>query len=66
MTDIKSIIIALQGKKQSQKIEPTNVTFREIMDVVTKDVKLELNAMVKNGILEFHRTINDTSFNIKQ
>ena len=66
MTEIKSIITAIEGKKKADGIDPHDATFREIMEVVTQEVKDSINAMVASGEIEFHRTINDVSFNIKQ
>lgn len=64
--DLIEIIRRLQVEKESNNIQPSNVTFSEIMKEVTTSVKSELNGHVKDGTLEFHRTINDISFNIKK
>ena len=66
MTDILTIIRTKQAEKASAHIEPNIVTFREIMEVITKEAKDELNRLVGEGQIEFHRNLNDISFNIKQ
>lgn len=63
--DYIEIITRLQSEKESKNIHPAHVSFNEIMREVTASVKSKLNGLVKEGTIEFHRTINDVSFNIK-
>lgn len=63
--DLTIIIKQLQDEKNAKNIQPPYVTFSEIMDKVREGVKADLNGLVKEGTIEFHRTINDVSFNIK-
>lgn len=64
--DLTNIIKQLQDEKNAKNIQPPYVTFSEIMDKVREGVKAELNGLVKEGTIEFHKCINDVSFNIKK
>ena len=63
--DLTIIIKQLQDEKEAKNIQPVQATFSEIMERVRDCVKADLNTLVKDGTIEFHRTINDVSFNIK-
>jgi len=65
MTDIIKIVRDIQKEKESVMVEPAYALFSEIIKEVTKRVKDELNKEVVEGTLEFHRTLNDIAFNIK-
>lgn len=64
MIDIFETISLLQVEKETKNIEPTGVLFEEILLDVRKQVKEEIRQLCREKKLEFHKTINSTSFNI--
>lgn len=62
---ILSIIKRLSGDKKSKHIEPSAVLYTEISTELHKAVQDELNTMVKDGVIIFHKTLNSVSFEIK-
>jgi hypothetical protein len=65
MIDVIDIIRRMEEDKRSRNVEPPYVLHSEIMNEIAQLVKDELNQAVTGGTLEFHRTINGVSFNIK-
>lgn len=66
MIDVIDIIRRLQAEREQAHREPCHVTYNELSAMVAVAVKTELNNAVKKGILEFHKTVNGISFNLKQ
>ena len=65
MIDVIAIVKEIEQLRRSQGIQPPFVLHTEIIKEVNNKVKEELNKAVTDGVLEFHRTINDVSFNLK-
>lgn len=53
-----------QGKKD-KGVTPSAAIMSEIQNRMTKDAKNILNRLCKDGVLEFHRLLNDVSFERK-
>lgn len=64
--DLLNIIRAITDEKKSKGIVPSAALYAEISNALHKEVQQELNEMVKDGTLTFHRTINSVSFEIKK
>lgn len=62
---ILDIIQRLSDEKKAKHIVPSAVLYTEISTGLHKTVQDELNAMVKDGVLIFHRTLNSISFEVK-
>lgn len=62
---ILDIIQRLSDEKKAKHIIPSAVLYTEISPELHKAVQDELNAMVKDGVLIFHRTLNSISFEVK-
>lgn len=62
MIDVLEIIKEIVSDKAERKVEPTSALFSEIINKVTEKAKSEINQMVKDKKLTFHRTINSISF----
>lgn len=62
---ILDIIQRLSDEKKAKNIVPSAVLYTEISTELHKAVQDELNAMVKDGVLIFHRTLNSISFEVK-
>lgn len=62
---ILDIIKRLSDDKKSKHIEPSAVLYTEISTELHKAVQDELNTMVKDGVIIFHKTLNSVSFEIK-
>lgn len=65
MIDVVAIVKEIEQLRRSQNIDPPFVLHTEIQNEVNKRLKEELNKAVADGVLEFHRTLNDISFNTK-
>ena len=66
MIDVVDIIRRLQAEKEQAHKEPAHVHFTEINAELIKVAKEELNKEVRAGTLEFHKTLNGVSFNLKR
>lgn len=64
MIDIFETISLLQVKKEAKNVEPAGVLFEEILADVRNQVKEEIRQLCREKKIEFHKTINSTSFNI--
>lgn len=64
MIDIFETISLLQVEKETKNIEPTGVLFEEILSDVKNQVKEEIRQLCREKKIEFHKTLNSTSFNI--
>lgn len=64
MIDIFETISLLQVEKETKNIEPTGVLFEEILSDVRNQVKEEIRQLCREKKIEFHKTINSTSFKI--
>lgn len=64
MIDIFETISLLQVEKETKNIEPTGVLFEEILSDVRNQVKEEIRQLCREKKIEFHKTLNSTSFNI--
>lgn len=64
MIDIFETISLLQVEKEAKNIEPTGVLFEEILSDVRNQVKEEIRQLCREKKIEFHKTINSTSFKI--
>lgn len=64
MIDIYETITLLQKEKEEKGIMPTDVIFEEILLDVREQVKEEIRQLCRERKIEFHKTLNSTSFNI--
>lgn len=63
MIDIYETICMLQVEKESKNIIPAHVLFEEILADVRSQVKEEIRQLCRERKIEFHKTLNTTSFN---
>lgn len=61
---IISIIKDIYRRKVESKIAPTSALMSEIQNKMTADAKSALNRLCGAGLLVFHRTLNDVSFEL--
>ena len=64
-TEVRNAIAEICMEKYQKRIEPRHALGREIYDRVKrpqKDIQSCINEMVRNGELEWGRTINDNYF----
>lgn len=61
---ILDIIQRLSDEKRAKHIVPSAVLYSEISNALNEQIKPELNQLVKDKKITFHRTINDLSFEI--
>lgn len=64
MIDIYETITLLQKEKEAKGIVPTDVIFEEILLDVREQIKEEIRQLCREKKIEFHKTLNSTSFNI--
>ena len=64
MIDIYETITLLQKEKEAKGIVPTDVIFEEILLDVRNQIKEEIRQLCRERKIEFHKTLNSTSFNI--
>lgn len=64
MIDIFETISLLQVEKEAKNIEPSGVLFEEILSDVRNRVKEEIRQLCREKKIEYHKTINSTSFKI--
>ena len=64
MIDIYETITLLQKEKEAKGIVPTDVIFEEILLDVREQIKEEIRQLCRERKIEFHKTLNSTSFNI--
>lgn len=64
MIDIYETITLLQKEKEAKGIVPTDVIFEEILFDVREQIKEEIRQLCREKKIEFHKTLNSTSFNI--
>ena len=64
MIDVLETIALLQVEKEAKNIEPSGVLFEEILSDVRNQVKEEIRQLCREKKIEFHKTINSTSFKI--
>ena len=71
---ILSIIRSVHENKKKLKLYPYHVLYSEItnaininnLDIKTSELKKELNAMVKEKIIIFGKTVHEVYFNLKK
>ena len=66
MIDIYKVINKICEQKKDARINPCFAMYNEIMNEVNKQVKQEINDLVSDKTLTFHRTLNNVSFEIIQ
>ena len=64
MIDILEIIKEIVADKSEQKVNPTSALFSEVVNKVNEKAKAEINQLVLEKKLVFHRTINSISFDV--
>lgn len=64
MIDVYETITLLQVEKETKNIEPAVVLFEEILADVRNQVKEEIRQLCRERKIEFHKTLNSTSFNL--
>ena len=66
MIDILEIIKEISAKKREDKVEPTNAMWSDISQALTEKAKKEINQLITDKKLIFHRTINSFSFEVAE
>lgn len=64
MIDVKEIIRKISEQKKKDKVYPDYALFSEVQNEVTNEIKKEINRLITDKELIFHRTINSFSFEI--
>ena len=64
MIDVLEIIKEIIADKSEQKVNPTSALFSEVVNKVNEKAKEEINQLVLEKKLVFHRTINSISFDV--
>lgn len=64
MIDVFEIIKEIVADKAERKVNPTSALFSEVVNKVNEKAKAEINQLVLDKKLVFHRTINSISFNV--
>ena len=64
MIDVFETIALLQAAKEMKCLEPDAVLFEEILAEMRNQVKEEIRQLCREKKIEFHKTINSTSFKI--
>jgi len=60
--DVYIVIKKINEYKKNSCIQPYSATYKEVVAELEADVKQEINQLVKDGLIKFHRTMNDVSF----
>lgn len=66
MIDVIDVLRRMEEEKKQSNIHPSSVLLSELMNETSKLIREELKQAVADGKIEFHKTLNDVSFNIKQ
>lgn len=66
MIGVLEIIKEISERKREDKIEPTNATWSEISKAVEDKTKQEINQLITDKKLIFHKTLNSFSFGIAE
>lgn len=64
MIDVLQIIKEIVADKAERKVNPTSALFSEVVNKVNEKAKAEINQLVIDKKLVFHRTINSISFDV--
>ena len=64
MIDVLEIIKEIIADKAERKVNPTSALFSEVVNKVNEKAKAEINQLVLDKKLAFHRTINSISFDV--
>lgn len=64
MIDVLEIIKEIVADKAERKVNPTSALFSEVVNKVNEKAKAEINQLVIDKKLVFHRTINSISFDV--
>ena len=64
MIDVLQIIKEIIADKAERKVNPTSALLSEVINKVNEKVKAEINQLVIDKKLVFHRTINSISFDV--
>lgn len=64
MIDIYEIIKRINANKAASNIEPISATYEEIVVEMTALAKKDINQLVNDKKVEFHRTLNGLSFDL--
>ena len=64
MIDVLDIIRKISEQKKESKVAPDYALFNEVQNEVTKELKQEINRLITDKKLKFHRTINSFAFEI--
>lgn len=59
---LTTVLSDLIREREEKNLTPLSVSMTDIQHRLVADAKEELNRMVKDGILTFHRTVNDVTF----
>ena len=64
MIDVLEIIKEIIADKAERKVNPTSALFSEVVNKVNEKAKAEINQLVLDKKITFHRTINSISFDV--
>ena len=64
MIDIYAIVKQINEQKDEAYLNPRFALFSEVMGEVSKQAKNEINNLVGEGKLTYHKTINGVSFEV--
>ena len=64
MIDVLQIIKEIVADKAERKVNPTSALFSEVVNKVNEKAKEEINQLVLDKKIIFHRTINSISFDV--
>lgn len=63
---VLNIVNDIVAEKAAKNIVPTAAMYREICARFSKEVRLALNGLCRDGALRYNRTINSVSFEINK
>lgn len=63
--DILELIRRLQREREERHIVPTHVEFAQLMNEVSKEVRLELNTLYQDGKIGITTTLNGKAVFVK-
>jgi hypothetical protein len=61
-----SIIKTIESGHKAQHIEPSYASKNEIMGRIYDDMRTTLGSLLKNGKIEYHRTLNSWAVEAKE
>ncbi len=66
MEKILDIVRERQRQRESEHLVPAHVSFLDIKNGVDEDPQDTINDLCREGVLEWHRTLNSIAFLIRE